>query len=231
MWIQSLDWQDPLEKGMTNHSSILTWRIPKNRGAWRATAHSVAKSWTLLKRLSMHTHTDHWPWALRNLGWRRGKRERKWCFSLGPRIWKITINKRKAAPPRIKEALVDLDIPLPNIFKPFHKQKGRQVSHFPHGILPLADWNKQQYWESLDFWWEQLINLCSGPVCWKQEASLHGKSSQLWWSSLQTPCFWLHPFLSSNPHFVRTSAIDALLIPLHPNQSSPTPEDTGFHPK
>ena len=119
----------------------------------------------------------------------------------------------------------------PNIFKPFHKQKGRQVSHFPHGILPLADWNKQQYWESLDFWWEQLINLCSGPVCWKQEASLHGKSSQLWWSSLQTPCFWLHPFLSSNPHFVRTSAIDALLIPLHPNQSSPTPEDTGFHPK
>lgn len=45
------------------------------------------------------------------------------------------------------------------------------------------------------------------------------------------PGFWLHPFLSSNPHFVRTSAIDALPIPLHPNQSSPTPEDTGFHPK
>ena len=62
----------------------------------------------------------------------------------GPRIWKITINKRKVAPPQIKEALIDLDIPLPNILKPFHKQKGRQVSHFPHGILPRADWNKQQ---------------------------------------------------------------------------------------
>ena len=27
-WIQSLDWEDPLEKGMAMHSSILAWRIP-----------------------------------------------------------------------------------------------------------------------------------------------------------------------------------------------------------
>ena len=26
--VQSLDWEDPLEKGMTTHSSILAWRIP-----------------------------------------------------------------------------------------------------------------------------------------------------------------------------------------------------------
>ena len=26
--IQSLDWENPLEKGMATHSSILTWRIP-----------------------------------------------------------------------------------------------------------------------------------------------------------------------------------------------------------
>ena len=26
-WVQSLDWEDPLEKGMTTHSSILAWRI------------------------------------------------------------------------------------------------------------------------------------------------------------------------------------------------------------
>ena len=35
-WIQSLDWEDPLKKGMTAHSSILAWRIPMDRGAWRA---------------------------------------------------------------------------------------------------------------------------------------------------------------------------------------------------
>ena len=27
-WVQSLGWEDPLEKGMANHSSILAWRIP-----------------------------------------------------------------------------------------------------------------------------------------------------------------------------------------------------------
>ena len=36
-------WEDPLEEGMTTHSSILAWRIPMDRGAWRATVHGVAK--------------------------------------------------------------------------------------------------------------------------------------------------------------------------------------------
>ena len=27
-WVQSLGWEDPLEKGMTTHSSLLAWRIP-----------------------------------------------------------------------------------------------------------------------------------------------------------------------------------------------------------
>ena len=27
-WVQSLGWEDPLEKGKVNHSSILAWRIP-----------------------------------------------------------------------------------------------------------------------------------------------------------------------------------------------------------
>ena len=28
MWVQSLDWEDPLEKEMATHSSILVCRIP-----------------------------------------------------------------------------------------------------------------------------------------------------------------------------------------------------------
>ena len=27
-WVPSLGWEDPLEKGMTTHSSTGTWRIP-----------------------------------------------------------------------------------------------------------------------------------------------------------------------------------------------------------
>ena len=46
MWVQSLGREDPLKEGMETHSSILAWRIPMDRGAWQATVHGVAKSWT-----------------------------------------------------------------------------------------------------------------------------------------------------------------------------------------
>ena len=48
IWVQSLDLEDPLEKEMATHSSILAWRIPMNRGAWQATAYGITKSWTRL---------------------------------------------------------------------------------------------------------------------------------------------------------------------------------------
>ena len=33
-WVQSLGLEDPLEKGMATHSSILAWRIPMDGEAW-----------------------------------------------------------------------------------------------------------------------------------------------------------------------------------------------------
>ena len=30
-WVQSLGWEDPLEKGTATHSSILAWRIPRTK--------------------------------------------------------------------------------------------------------------------------------------------------------------------------------------------------------
>ena len=45
--VRSLDWEDPLEKGMATHTRTLAWRIPWTEGyiAWWATIHGVAKSW------------------------------------------------------------------------------------------------------------------------------------------------------------------------------------------
>ena len=43
-WVQSPGWEDPLEKGMVTHSSILAWRILMDREARWATVHGVAKS-------------------------------------------------------------------------------------------------------------------------------------------------------------------------------------------
>ena len=34
-WVQSLGWEDPLEKEMANHSSTLAWKIPWTVGPGR----------------------------------------------------------------------------------------------------------------------------------------------------------------------------------------------------
>ena len=57
-WVQSLDQEDPLEKGMATHSSILAWNgypfqyscleNSMDRGAWQATEHTVTKKQTRL---------------------------------------------------------------------------------------------------------------------------------------------------------------------------------------
>ena len=47
-WVSSLGWEDPLEEGMSTHSSVLSWRISMVRGAWWATVHGVTKSWAPL---------------------------------------------------------------------------------------------------------------------------------------------------------------------------------------
>ena len=54
MQVQSLGWEDPLEKEMTTHSSILALRIPWTEEPGRLLSIGSQKSWT---QLSMHTHT------------------------------------------------------------------------------------------------------------------------------------------------------------------------------
>ena len=36
-WVRSLGQEDPLEKEMATHSSVLAWRIPMDREAWQTT--------------------------------------------------------------------------------------------------------------------------------------------------------------------------------------------------
>ena len=33
-----------MEEGVATHSGVLAWRIPVDRGAWRATVHGVSES-------------------------------------------------------------------------------------------------------------------------------------------------------------------------------------------
>ena len=53
-WVQSVDWKDPMEKGMATHSSILAWRIPRTQEPGRLQSvgsQSVGHDWVT------HIHT------------------------------------------------------------------------------------------------------------------------------------------------------------------------------
>ena len=43
--VRSLGQEDPLDKGMANHSNIPAWRIPIDGEAWWATVCGIAKNW------------------------------------------------------------------------------------------------------------------------------------------------------------------------------------------
>ena len=60
-WVQSLGWEDPLEEGMTVHSSILAWRIFMDRGALQAMVHRVTQNQMQLKRLCWGAPPIHDP--------------------------------------------------------------------------------------------------------------------------------------------------------------------------
>ena len=46
IWVQSLGWEDPMEKGIATHSSVLVWRILWIEKPGRLQSHGVAKSQT-----------------------------------------------------------------------------------------------------------------------------------------------------------------------------------------
>ena len=42
-WVRSLGWEDPLEKEMATHSSILAWEIPWTEGSGRLQSMGLQK--------------------------------------------------------------------------------------------------------------------------------------------------------------------------------------------
>ena len=75
-WVQSLGREEPLEKGMVTHSSILAWRIPLTEepgGLQSLGSHRIGHNWSNLAHahkmdiqvgllwglIQMHVHTKH----------------------------------------------------------------------------------------------------------------------------------------------------------------------------
>ena len=53
MQVQSLCWEDPLEKGVATHPSIFAWESHRQRSLASFPVHGITKSWTRLNKLSL----------------------------------------------------------------------------------------------------------------------------------------------------------------------------------
>ena len=65
-WVQSLGWEDPLEKKTATHSSILVSRIPRTE---EVPVHGVTKSWTQLSDFTgkkQDERRSEWAWPRRS---------------------------------------------------------------------------------------------------------------------------------------------------------------------
>ena len=75
MWVQSLGWEDPLEKQMTTHSTILTWEIPWTEEAGGLQSMGLQKSQTWLSEwkwnLLSHVRLFVAPWTIQSMGFSR----------------------------------------------------------------------------------------------------------------------------------------------------------------
>ena len=58
MQVRSLGQEDPLEKDMATHSTILAWKNPMDQGAWQAVADGVIESDTTVPLSVTHLGTD-----------------------------------------------------------------------------------------------------------------------------------------------------------------------------
>ena len=51
MWVPSQGWQEPLEKEMATHSSILAWEIPRTEEPGEQQSRGSQKRWTRLNNI------------------------------------------------------------------------------------------------------------------------------------------------------------------------------------
>ena len=62
MSVWSLDWEDPLAKGMATHSSILAWEIPWT--AWQATVYGITNESDMTEQLNNNKYYKSAPFHI-----------------------------------------------------------------------------------------------------------------------------------------------------------------------
>ena len=86
MWVRSLGWEDPLEKRMATHSSILAWEIPWTEEPGRLQSmgsQRVRHSWAINSSLVYHKSASNWS----NLYPKPWYKHHPQCLNLANNVW------------------------------------------------------------------------------------------------------------------------------------------------
>ena len=95
-WVQSLGWEDPLEKGKVTHSSILAWRIPWTiYGLVKWTIYSLVKA--MVFSVVMYGCES---WAVKKAELQRIYAFELWCWR---RLLRVPWTERKSNQSTLKE--------------------------------------------------------------------------------------------------------------------------------
>ena len=89
--VQSLSWEDPLEKEMATHSSTLAWKTSRTEGC---AVQGAAKSQTRLSNFTFTFTHNHIPGSEGSLGERPGNRLQYACLenAMDRRAWWTTVH-------------------------------------------------------------------------------------------------------------------------------------------
>ena len=99
IWVQFLDWEDPLEKGMAAHSSVLAWRIPRTEE--RGESHGQRSLENPTDRGAWRIPWTEEPGGLQSMGLQRGGHETEQLMLFG-RCYKVKMfNPKKHCQKRI----------------------------------------------------------------------------------------------------------------------------------
>ena len=146
-WGQSLGWEDPLEEGMTTHSSILAWRIPMDCSLPGSSVHGATKSDLSTQLSTKQLSTQHSTLVVAVL---------VLCAPIGHALWKwwntdVFIAKVSSSQTWVSSSfsiVSCLSYPSPNLFY----FSPCSASQMPLSKLPYEKWTTI-FWTILFVCW------------------------------------------------------------------------------